>query len=161
MKRAARLILIAAPAMLVAASGWAGSTAGNHPAIPGVSNPARARVDYMLKCQGCHHPDGGGNLVNTPPLRGEVAKFLAVPGGREFLGRVPGVASTDLDDVRLAELLNWTLYTFDRQHLPAGFQPYSSGELAKLRKAPLRLERAEMRAGLVRAIANHQKRAKN
>jgi hypothetical protein len=153
-KRAARLILIAAPAMLVAASGWAGSTAGNHPAIPGVSNPARARVDYMLKCQGCHHPDGSGNIANTPPLTGEVGKFLAVPGGREFLGRVPGVASTDLDDVRLAELLNWTLYTFDRGHMPANFSPYSAEELGALRKQPLRLERAEMRESLIRAIAN-------
>lgn len=161
MRRTARLGRLTAPVLLLAASVGAGQGSAQSPAMPGVAHPARARVDYMLKCQGCHHPDGGGNLVNTPPLRGEVAKFLAVPGGREFLGRVPGVASTDLDDVRLAELLNWTLYTFDRQHLPAGFQPYSSGELAKLRKAPLRLERAEMRAGLVRAIAKHQKRAKN
>ncbi|MEZ5683139.1 MAG: hypothetical protein R3E03_02680 [Novosphingobium sp.] len=96
-----------------------------------------------------------------PPLRGEVAKFLVVPGGREFLGRClgsPAPTSTTPGEPSCSTGLS-TL--FDRQHLPAGFQPYSPGELAKLRKAPLRLERAEMRAGLVRAIENHQKRAKN
>lgn len=116
---------------------------------PGVANAPRARIDYMLKCQGCHQPDGNGNAVNTPPLKGQVARFLSVPGGREFLGRVPGVASTDLDDQRLADVLNYTLYRFDRANVPADFKPYTAAELARLRTAPLRLERAAERARLV------------
>lgn len=116
---------------------------------PGVAHPERARIDYMLKCQGCHQSDGRGNSVNTPPLKGEVARFLAVPGGREFLGRVPGVASTDLSDERLAEVLNWTLYRFDPGNVPAGFKPYTPAELGALRKEPLRLDRGEARARLV------------
>lgn len=129
---------------------------GGLSALPGVADPARAHVDYMVKCQGCHHPDGGGNAVNTPPLAGEVARFLAVPGGREFLGRVPGVASTDLDDARLAQLLNWTLYRFDRQHLPAGFKPYTAAEMATLRRHPLRLERVATRAALIEQLHHKQ-----
>ena len=120
--------------------------------MAGVTRPDRARVDYILKCQGCHQPDGSGNVANTPPLKGEVAKFLAVPGGREFLGRVPGVASTDLDDARLAELLNWTLQHYDPAHLPAGFKPYTAAEVGALRKAPLRLERLEARNRLIAEI---------
>ncbi|MBS0483030.1 MAG: cytochrome C [Proteobacteria bacterium] len=115
----------------------------------GVSHPARARVDYMLKCQGCHQPGGDSKPANTPPLAGEVAKFLSVPGGREFLGRVPGVAMTDLDDVRLAELLNWTIYRFDPGHLPAGFQPYTAQEIGALRRQPLRLDRVQTRDRLI------------
>jgi mono/diheme cytochrome c family protein len=118
-------------------------------AWPGVANPERARIDYMLKCQGCHRPDGTGNLASTPPLAGEVAKFLAVPGGREFLGRVPGVASVDLSDERLAEVLNYTLYRFDAAHVPAAFKPYTAAEVAVLRQVPLRLDRAEMRTRLI------------
>lgn len=158
MKAVLRLVPLAGLALLAASLGTAGqgmapSTAGKSASpMPGVAHPDRARIDYMLKCQGCHHPDGSGNAVNTPPLAGEVGKFLAVPGGREFLGRVPGVASTDLDDVRLAELLNWTLYRFDPANVPAGFKPYTAAELAALRKAPLRLERAGMRAQLVERI---------
>ena len=120
----------------------------------GVPNPAQARIDYMLKCQGCHQPNGSGNAVNTPPLRNEVARFLHVPGGREFLGRVPGVASTDLPDDRLTQLLNWTLYRFDAGHLPGDFRPYTVAEVASLRHRPLRLERAETRARLVAQMSD-------
>jgi hypothetical protein len=130
----------------------AGSGPGAAQTMPGVSNPARTRIDYILKCQGCHQPGGGGNTTDTPPLAGEVARFLSVKGGREFLVRVPGVASVDLSDERLAELLNWTLYRFDAGHLPADFRPYTAAEIARLRRSPLRLERAEVREKLVSQV---------
>ena len=82
-------------------------------------------------------------------MRDVVARFLTVPGGREFLGRVPGVATAALDDARLANLVNWTLYTFDRQHMPKDFRPYTAAEINALRQNPLRLERVETRARLV------------
>lgn len=130
----------------------AGGTPPQEARWPGVDNVAAARVDYMLKCQGCHHPDGTGNAVNTPPLAGQVAKFLSVPGGRHFLARVPGVASTDLDDARVARVLNYSLYRFDPQHLPADFEPYTAEEIGQLRHKPLRLERAGERARLIALI---------
>jgi len=138
-------------AIALALAGAAPLVAGEA-AMNGVTRPDRARIDYMLKCQGCHQPTGQGNWANTPPLTGEVARFLAVPGGREFLGQVPGVATTDLDDVRLAELLNWTLYRFDPQHIPAGFKPYTAAEIGRLRQEPLRLNRLEVREKLVERL---------
>lgn len=147
MRRAALLV----PCAVLALAGTARLGAGEAH-WPGVTHPERARIDYMLKCQGCHQPDGSGNAVNTPPLKDEVGRFLNVEGGREFLGRVPGVASTDLDDERLAQLLNWTLYRFDAGHVPADFKPYSPAEMAALRRVPLRLERLETRARLVARI---------
>jgi hypothetical protein len=138
------LTALVASAALLAAPGVADPAP-----TPGVPNPAQARIDYILKCQGCHRPDGSGNAVNTPPLNGEVARFLQVEGGREFLARVPGVSTTDLDPVRLAQLLNWTLYRFDPGHLPAGFEPYTASEIARLRRQPLRLDRLEHRGKLV------------
>jgi len=150
MKRAAALLLVTA---ILPGTVMAG---GSSPALlgagPGVTNPVQAHVDYMLKCQGCHRPDGSGNNFNTPPMTGEVARFLAVPGGRAFLARVPGVAQTDLDNIRLAQLLNWTLYRFDRTHVPADFKPYSAEEIGRLRKTPLRLDRVSMRARLIAAM---------
>ena len=144
MKRALSLGLI------VCSLPWAAFAAtAKEKALPGVPNPAQAHIDYMLKCQGCHHPDGASNMVNTPPLKNMVARFLHVKGGREFLSRVPGVATTDLDDQRLTQLLNWTLYRFDRAHIPAQFKPYTVDEVAKLRRQPLRLERAKMREELI------------
>lgn len=151
MKPATRLFaLLALPAAL--AAGGAARAIGAADAVPGVRNPKQAHIDYMLKCQGCHRPDGTGDAVSNPSMKGFVAKFLGVPGGREFLVRVPGVATTDLPDDRLTDLVNWTLYRFDAADVPADFKPYTVGEVARLRKNPLRLERAETRAGLVNLI---------
>ena len=122
-------------------------------AIPGVSDARQARTDYQLKCQGCHRPDGSGDDHSNPPMHGIVAQFLTVPGGREFIGRVPGVATVDLPDDRLANLVNWTLFQFDREHVPTGFRPYTADEIGRLRQNPLRLERAATRARLVAGFA--------
>jgi mono/diheme cytochrome c family protein len=140
--------------LLVAMMALAASAAaqGTPAAMAGVANPQQAQIDYILKCQGCHQPEGGGDIAHTPPLKGEVARFLQVTGGREFLARVPGVASVDLSDARLAQLLNWTLQRFDPNNMPADFQPYSAAEIAQLRRQPLRLEREATRASLLAAM---------
>ncbi len=124
--------------------------------IPGVERPERARQNYILKCQGCHGPTAQGNRSNTPPMADMVARFLAVPGGRAFLGRVPGVATAAVADAELAELLNWTLYRFDAAHVPPGFKPYGAAEIGKLRKAPLRTDAASTRRVLVDDISKAQ-----
>lgn len=139
--------LLALPLLAAALAGVA-ARAGEQ-TFPGVHDAYQARTDYQLKCQGCHRPDGSGDDHSNPPMQHIVARFLSVPGGREFIGRVPGVATVDLDDTRLANLVNWTLYTFDREHMPVDFRPYTAAELGKLRQTPLRLERATMRARLV------------
>lgn len=59
----------------------------------------KARQDWMLNCQGCHKTDGTGRPEKgLPNLSGEVAKFLSVPGGREYLSRVPGVTNASIND---------------------------------------------------------------
>jgi cytochrome c553 len=116
---------------------------------PGVQNPQRAWQNWALNCQGCHRPDGTGSAATTPSLAGTTAKFLWVAQGREYLSRVPGVASSPLNDNDLAEILNWMLYRFDRDHIPADFLPYTAAEVKELRARPLRLEAAQMRAGLL------------
>jgi mono/diheme cytochrome c family protein len=114
--------------------------------LPGVADEARARVNWMLHCQGCHQADAKGSIAaRTPAMAGEVARFLGVEGGREYLTRVPGVANAGLPDDQLAELLNWTLATFDAEHMPADFAPFSAADVAAGRKAPLVSEAARMR----------------
>lgn len=139
-------LLMLAPLVAIAAA-MPGQADTGAPA--GVYDASQAHVDYMLKCQGCHRPDGSGDDHSNPPLRAMVARFLAVPGGRAFLGQVPGVATANLDDRRLANLLNWTLRRFDPDHIPTNFRPYTPEELRDLRENPLRLERAATRARLV------------
>jgi cytochrome c553 len=121
----------------------------------GVENAQRAWQNWTLNCQGCHRLDGTGSATTSPSLAGTVAKFLWVPGGREYLGRVPGVATSPLSNADLAELMNWMLWRFDRQNLPATFEPYTAAEIGQLRTRPLRLEASQMRSDLLtKALAS-------
>ncbi len=119
-------------------------------AARGVENPQRAWQHWTLNCQGCHRPDGSGSEGTAPSLAGTVAKFLHVPGGREYLGRVPGVATSPLSDKDLAEVLNWMLWRFDAGHIPADFEPYTPAELGSLRTHPLRIEASRLRRDLLK-----------
>jgi mono/diheme cytochrome c family protein len=94
-------------------------------------------VDYALNCQGCHLDDGSGTPGSVPRLAGTVGRFLAVPGGREFLVQVPGVATSALDDAALAAVLNWMLARFGPPHLPEKYAPYTAAEVGALRQKPL------------------------
>ena len=94
-------------------------------------------LDYVLHCQGCHQAGGVGLPGAVPQLKDSVARFASIPGGREYLSRVPGVAQSQLDDAAIAALLNWLLPYFDAAHLPAGFQPFTADEVGPLRKKPL------------------------
>jgi mono/diheme cytochrome c family protein len=121
-------------------------------AVFGSSARADPRTDYILNCRGCHAPDGSGLPGGAPSFRGQVGRFLSVPGGREYLIRVPGTAQSGLSDARIAALLNWIVHEFSPGELPADFTPYTAEEVARHRRAPL-TEVERVRQGLLRAIA--------
>jgi len=133
-----------------AAAPAAPSPASAPPSAPaGVTNVQLAWQNWALNCQGCHRLDGTGSDATAPSLAGTVAKFLWVPGGREYLIRVPGVATSPLSDADLAEVMNWMLWRYDREHLPSNFRPFTAAEMGPLRSRPLRLEAAGMRRDLL------------
>jgi len=100
------------------------------------SAAADPSIDYMLQCQGCHLADGSGAPDSVPALGG-LARFLAAPGGRAYLVRVPGAAQSPLDDQRLAAVLNWMLRRFDPEGVPEDFVPFDAEEVARVRRPPL------------------------
>lgn len=110
------------------------------------------QFDYMMNCQGCHLPDGSGFPArDVPAVAGNLGNFLHVEGGREFLVQVPGSAHSDLDDARLAAVLNWMLTTFSAAQLPSDWQPYGAAEVHQLRQSPL-MEVAPVRSRLMGLI---------
>ncbi|WP_255252104.1 c-type cytochrome [Pseudomonas aeruginosa] len=115
------------------------------------------QFDYMLNCQGCHLPDGSGNLERqVPSFPGQLGKFLSVPGGREYLVQVPGSALSGLSDDALAGVLNWMLESFSAAELPADFKPYTGAELHEWRKhIPTDVER--VRSALLQRITQQEK----
>lgn len=102
----------------------------------GAVDPKRVLFDYQMHCQGCHTPDGVGAMA-VPRLQGHIGNFLASETGREYLVRVPGAATSALDDARLAAVLNWMLLEFGGDSLPENYDRYSAGEVARLRQHPL------------------------
>jgi mono/diheme cytochrome c family protein len=149
---AASLLALLASAMPVAAQGV--SFGPNH-RVPrahdtdiGADSTGDPHLDFMLHCQGCHQADGAGLEGAVPPLKDSVARLVTVPGGREYLSSVPGVAQSQLDDVAIAALLNWMVAYFDADHLPANFRPFTAEEVGPLRKHPL-VQASVVRASLL------------
>lgn len=108
---------------------------------------ADPKTDYLLYCRGCHLADGSSVPPAVPTLIDEIGKLLSVSGGRDYIVRVPGVSQADLDDEKLAAVLNWVLREFNSDTLPADFEPYSAEFVRRARarvlKDPLR-HRAEL-----------------
>lgn len=113
---------------------------------------AQDRLAWMLQCQGCHRADGAATGAEVPAIAGHVARFLSVPRGREYLIRVPGVATAPLADAELASLVNWMLLRFDPENVPEDFEPYGAREVGLHRATPFGSEVIAERARLVAAI---------
>ena len=121
------------------------------PAAP-ADSASSPRIDYVLHCQGCHLADGSGTAGKVPALKHQVGRFVQVPGGREYLIRVPGSSQAALTDAQVAAVLNWILENFSAAELPAGFTPYSTEEVSRLRRPPL-ADVSEVRARLLAEIS--------
>lgn len=104
--------------------------------LAGEMNSQRARFNYQMFCQGCHTPDGSG-ARSVPRMKDQVGHFLATPRGREYLVRVPGSATSALDDEQLAEVLNWIILEFAGDSVGDNYARYTPMEVAQLRRQPL------------------------
>ncbi len=96
----------------------------------------RARVNYMIHCQGCHLPEAVGYPGKVPRMRDFVGYFLHSQEGREFIIRVPGVSTSSLRNDQVTELMNWLLLTYSAPQLPKNFVPFTVNEVAALRPDP-------------------------
>jgi hypothetical protein len=120
---------------------------------PGEIDANKARMHYMLNCQGCHLHDGAGSRDGeVPEMKDYVGNFLRVPNGREFLVQVPGSANAPLSDSELANLLNWILVTIGGESTPSDFTPYNEHEVGTLRTESL-TDVVTLRAALVQQIS--------
>jgi len=106
---------------------------------------------YTLNCWGCHKPNAEGIPGTVPRLAHSMGNFLHVPGGREYLVEVPGVAASSLNDAEVADVLNWLLRTFNKSETPPEFKPYTAAEVAAYRQHQL-IKITETRDTLVRKL---------
>ncbi len=121
----------------------------------GVNDTERAEFNWVMHCRGCHGQYAKGSDKGAPAMAGVVSTFLHSEDGRDFLGRVPGVAFVDLSTNEVADLLNWLLQTFDYAHLPAKFIPYTADEIEELRSKALVSEAFSERERILKALTPH------
>ena len=93
--------------------------------------------DYMLYCMGCHGAQAQGVPGKIPPLAHSLAHYMRTPAGRDYVLRVPGAASSVLDDAELAAVLNWVAQQFNAEELQPGTAPFTTEEVARSRHRPL------------------------
>lgn len=105
--------------------------------LAATSGAADPRIDYMVHCEGCHLAEGAGWPGLIPALRGDFGRIAGVPGGRDYLMRVPGVANAPLSSESLANVLNWLMRTLNTDTAPPDFQPFSAEEVDTARRRPL------------------------
>jgi len=112
----------------------------------------RARVNYMIHCQGCHLPEAQGYPGKVPRMKNFVGYFLHSQEGREFIVRVPGVSTSILPNEQLTELMNWLLLTYSARQLPKNFVPFTVHEVTRLRP-DLEPDPEKTRKGILERIA--------
>ena len=98
-----------------------------------IADDQQATSDYLLHCQGCHLPQAVGVPGHVPRMNNFLGYYLHSEAGRQFVVQVPGAATANLTDARLANLMNWLLLTYSAAQLPDNFKPYSVDEIARLR----------------------------
>jgi hypothetical protein len=77
--------------------------------------------------------------------------FAASPTGRDFLMRVPGVATAPLSDADIALLLNWMAHNLSDVPTPASFLDFTAEEVGQARRHPL-ADVSATRGQLARAL---------
>ncbi len=101
-----------------------------------MADERRVTSDYQIHCQGCHLPEAVGVPGHVPRMKDFLGYYLHSDAGRRFIIQVPGAATANLTDARLADLMNWLLLTYSKAQLPDEFEPYSVQEIARLRPHP-------------------------
>jgi hypothetical protein len=118
--------------------------------LSGAATTANAdpKTDFLLYCRGCHLANGSGVQPDVPTLHDELGRLLSIPGGREYIVRVPGVSQTAMNNDRLAAVLNWILAEFNADTVPEGFEPYTAEEVGTARSKVL-IDPIKYRASLL------------
>lgn len=120
-----------------------------------VSTHAADGSIFVQRCAVCHLETATGSPGFVPPLTDTLGYYLTVEGGRSYLAQVvtyglsgpitvAGVAYdanmvlyAPLSDQEAADALNYVLTSFDRNSLPARFEPFTAKEVHEARQEKL------------------------
>ena len=78
-------------------------------------------------------PDGTGLHHVVPTLHDVIGRIVALPEGRSYIVRVPGVSQAPINNEKLTEVINWMLTEFSSDTLPKNFEPFTVKEVKRAR----------------------------
>lgn len=144
--------LLAAAAVASTASPAAADVASSPtPAAATLPSLSEVQSTYLERCGGCHGIQGFSAPGAVPTLRGQVGYFLCTAEARDYLIRLPSVATSPLSDRELADLMNFVV--FDLGGAPRTYEKFTDGEVHTLRKRPLKdVALSRYRAGLIERL---------
>ena len=130
-----------ATGLVVAVGGFSFAARGvSHAAEAGAHAEVKltsAQSDYLEQCGGCHGLQGSSAPSPIPVLKGRVGYFMCTKAGREYLGRLPNIAYSKVDDAALAEMLNFVVFDLGEGTAPAKARPFDAAEVGRLRAQPM------------------------
>ena len=123
-------------------------------AEPMVTHLSASQSTYLQRCGGCHGIQGVSNPTVVPTLRGQVGQFLCTQEGREYLLRLPSIATSPLSDEQVADLMNFVVFSLGGAQPDAVRAPvFGSREVHELRRKPLNeIALVKYRSALVEAL---------
>jgi len=97
--------------------------------------PGRSpETNYLLRCSGCHGLDGTGTKAGgIPPFPGFIDVFFRDDESRLYLAHVPGLASANLTDAEIADVMNYVLERWGAATATHDVTPFSAEEITRLR----------------------------
>ena len=103
------------------------------------AQPLSPKNHFILRCVGCHGPDGSGSEKGgIPDFNGYVGAFSYLPEGRLYLMHVPGVVGSGLSDQEIADVMNYLMHEWGGASMDDTYQPFSEHEVQSLRAQPLK-----------------------
>jgi hypothetical protein len=92
-------------------------------------NLTGAQSDYLEHCGGCHGLQGDSSPAPIPVLRDRVGYFMCSGAGRRYLLHLPNVDRADVDDGRLADMMNFVVFDLGGHSTPSGVQAFGEAEV--------------------------------
>jgi hypothetical protein len=103
-------------------------------ALTAAASERSPRVNYILRCAGCHGIEGAGTIIGgVPSFHGSVSDLANDDAGRTYVLNVPGVLGTSLTDSEIAAVMTYVVDNWGGEPAPA----FSPEEVALRRATPV------------------------
>lgn len=107
------------------------------------------RGTYLVRCGGCHGPDGLSRTSLIPDLKDKAGYFLCDAEGRDYVSRLPNIVFSRITDAEMAALMNYVSFDLGGGSAPPRARAFTPRELARTRRNALTIPDLEAYRGRI------------